>query len=490
VRQGEVIGGFRVGRLIGRGSRGAVYEALQLSLERPVALRLLEPGDFDGAEDESRFLSQSRIAAALHHPAIVPTYEAGVWEGGRFLASRYIRGRTLAVAMAAGDVPAERADPITDALADALAAAHGAGLVHGRVNADNVLIDRAGNALLPDLGLGRAGTAQGDLAALEELRAELASGATAPRHRARRLFVPAVAALAVIAAGAAIVASGSADQDVSAEAPPPVAAGAEPSGSDLAPGSASSVGCASEPSPNTPVCTFAQTSAPVRVDGAIRSWAVRNASGDLSLQVVGERGGRIFIRSFSQFESVPDLAPHAFATDVRVERGDVVGVTLAPGAAIGTRPAADGAVASRWSGTLPLSPERTRAAELDAELLLRVDVEAGGRPDLTQLSGRAAEAAPSGAALAAQVVRAPGGLIFRVELTRAGDELTVDSNREGRRFARAVVEGAELDGQLLSFISDCGFRHGLCLRWQNDGDPGPVVHAYRLTERGTFRQIG
>ncbi len=99
MRQGEVIGGFRVGRLIGRGSRGAVYEALQLSLERPVALRLLEPGDFDGAEDESRFLSQSRIAAALHHPAIVPTSEAGVWEGGRFLASRYIRGRTLAVAM-------------------------------------------------------------------------------------------------------------------------------------------------------------------------------------------------------------------------------------------------------------------------------------------------------------------------------------------------------------------------------------------------------
>ncbi len=136
------------------------------------------------------------------------------------------------------------------------------------------------------------------------------------------------------------------------------------------------------------------------------------------------------------------------------------------------------------------TPQRTESSDLDEELLLRVDVAPDARPVLVQTRGRRAAAAPDGAALAAQVARAPGGMVVRTELTRVGDELAIDSVEGGTRLARAEVVGAEADGRLLSFSVGCGFQHGVCLRWQNEGDPQPVVHAYRLTPEGAFRQIG
>lgn len=491
---GGGIGGFRVGRLIGRGSRGAVYEALQLSLDRPVALRLLERGDFVDAEDESRFLAQQRIAASLHHPGIVPTYEAGEWGEGRFVATRYVRGRTLAELIERGEVSRNHAAAIRKQIGVALDAAHAVGLVHGRVSAENVLIDRDGSALLPDLGLGRAGTAERDRAALAELGVLIDRGVA--EHRSRRPLAPALAALAALAVAAGIaVATGSAGEDPSAEQPPAVAAGADALGSDLASGPAASIGCAAEPDPNTPVCTLSQESidgrtAQVPADGVIRGWAVRNATGELALQVIGRRRGRTFLRSFSQVESVPDRSPHAFETEIRVQRGDLVGVTLAPGAAIGARSAGEGTEALRWGGTLPYSPERAKPSRSPEELLLRIDVEPGARPGLVQLTGRDAANAPAGAALAAQLARAPGGRAVRIELTRVGDDLTIDSFASGRRLARAGVGAAEAGGRLLSFEVQCGFRHGFCLRWLNEDESEPIIHAYRLTPSGSFRQIG
>ncbi len=490
------IGGFRVGRLIGRGSRGAVYEAMQLSLDRPVALRLLEPGDFADAEDERRFLVQQRIAASLHHPGIVPTFEAGEWGEGRFVATRYVRGRTLAELIERGEVSRKQAASIRTQLGVALDAAHAAGLVHGRVSAQNVLIDRDGSALLPDLGLGRAGSVERDRAALAEL-GELIERRVSERRRPRRHpSTPALAGVAALALAAGIaVANGSDGDDPSAEPAPAVAAGAEALGSDLAAGPAASIGCAAEPDSNTPVCTLSQVSidgrsAEVPEDGVIRGWAVRDATGDLALQVIGRRRGRTFLRSFSQYESVGDGAPHAFATEIRVERGDLVGVTLAPGAEVGARSAGEGTEALRWGGTLPYSPERAQPSRSSEELLLRIDIEPGARPELVQLTGRDAEDAPAGAVLAAQLARAPGGGAVRIELTRVGDELTIDSFRSGRRLARADVGGAAADGRLLSFEVQCGFRHGFCLRWLNEGESEPIIHAYRLTPSGSFRQIG
>src|SRR5436190_21628522 len=92
---GSVFAGYRIESLIGRGGMGVVYRATDLSLQRPVALKLIVP---ELAEDERfrrRFLKESRLAASLDHANVVPIYEAGERHGQLYLAMRYVEGRDL-----------------------------------------------------------------------------------------------------------------------------------------------------------------------------------------------------------------------------------------------------------------------------------------------------------------------------------------------------------------------------------------------------------
>ena len=92
---GAIIAGYRVESEVGRGSMGTVYLARDLALERAVALKILVP---ELARDErfrERFLSESRLAASLEHPHIVPIYSAGEDDGNLFIAMRYVEGRDL-----------------------------------------------------------------------------------------------------------------------------------------------------------------------------------------------------------------------------------------------------------------------------------------------------------------------------------------------------------------------------------------------------------
>ena len=100
----SVIAGYRLVSLIGRGGMGVVYEALQLALERPVALKLIDPARADDAEFRTRFVRESRIAAGLEHPHVIPVYEAREDEGLLFIAMRLARGPSLADVLAA-DAP-------------------------------------------------------------------------------------------------------------------------------------------------------------------------------------------------------------------------------------------------------------------------------------------------------------------------------------------------------------------------------------------------
>ena len=487
-----VIEGIRLGALIGRRSRGAVHEGTQLSLDRSVALRLLGPGDFDGPADEERFASEQRIAASLHHPGILPIYEGGEWEGGRFVASRLMTGGTLEQALARGSIPSGRADSIARLLEAALASVHSAGLVHGRIAAHNILLDGAGNAVLSDLGLARPGSAADDRADLAEVIAMLRR--SRPRRRRTAVLAGCCGVLA-IGAFAAVASLGSVEGNPEEASPPSVAAASDPLGSGLAPGGSTAVGCASEPDPNTPSCVLSQRtlgggSSRVREDGLIRRWAVRGADGELTLQVIGHRGGRAFLRSFSQAESVDGPGPAAFDASLRVERGDLVGVVLGPGATIGSREGDRSAEFLRWQGTIPYRPERVASEVVGGELLLRADVEVGVRQSLPQLTGRDAASAERAESLGHVAVLGPGGEHFEIVLGRFDDEIVLDSRRAGRRVARASVPDAASDGRLLSLQSECGFRHGFCLRWYDSSAGSTLVHAYRLTPGGTFRQIG
>jgi Protein kinase domain len=492
---GSVIAGFRVERLLGRGSLGAVYEATQLSLGRTVALRLLDERDLADPGLSARFQEQQRLAASVHHPNLMPTYEAGEWSEGRFVAARYVRGRPLAALLEEGSLPPDRARAMLEPIAAALDTAHAAGLVHGRVTARNVLVDSGGTAYLADLGLGRSGSAAADREALAALRARAERGKA--RRRRRSLILGGLAGLAVAAAVVALVADGGDDTDADTEPAPPIAAGTAPFGSELAPGPARGDGCGPRPGPNTPACTISQStlagrSIVVPQDGVIRRWAVRGAAGELSLQVLRGQGRQAFLAGFSQVERVRDRGPQVFESDVQVERGDRLGVLLAPGSVIGTRAPTDDAAALRWEGALDLRPRGQSFQRLDRELLFRADIEAGARADLPpQLSGGRAAGAPDGRLLGHVVIALSQARAVEVRLVRLRGRIALDAFRGRGRLARVAVPDADPGGRLLNLTAGCGYGKGFCLRWLNEGERLPLVHVYTFARRGTaVRLIG
>src|SRR4051812_45125995 len=96
----DEIGGYRIEALLGRGGMGLVYRACQLTLDRPVALKLLAPHLAGDAAFLARFERETRIAAGLGHPAVLPVYDAGVVDGRPFVALRLIEGEDLAALLA------------------------------------------------------------------------------------------------------------------------------------------------------------------------------------------------------------------------------------------------------------------------------------------------------------------------------------------------------------------------------------------------------
>src|SRR4051812_7672544 len=149
--------GYSVEALIGRGGMGEVYRATDERLGRPVALKVLADGVAGDDRSRERLLEESRRAASLDHPNVVPVYEAGQADGRLFLAMRYVAGIDLkALLRREGALAPERAIAVAAQVADALDAAHRRGLVHRDVKPSNVLLDHADgreHAYLADFGL-------------------------------------------------------------------------------------------------------------------------------------------------------------------------------------------------------------------------------------------------------------------------------------------------------------------------------------------------
>ena len=151
---GSSFAGYQIESVVGRGGMGVVYRATDLSLARPVALKLVAP---ELAEDDlfrRRFLREPRLAASLDHPNVVPIYEAGEHDGQLYLAMRFVDGSDMRTLLRReGGLPAERALDILAQVAGALDAAHRRGLVHRDVKPANVLVDEDGHAYLTDFGV-------------------------------------------------------------------------------------------------------------------------------------------------------------------------------------------------------------------------------------------------------------------------------------------------------------------------------------------------
>jgi Protein kinase domain len=154
---GTELAGYRVGVLRGRGGMGEVYRALDLRLDRPVALKVLAPRLADDERFRDRMLRESRLAASLDHPNVIPVYEAGEADGRLFIAMRWVEGTDLrALVRHSGALEPERALALTAQVAAALDAAHRRGLVHRDVKPSNVLVDEQGgreHCYLADFGL-------------------------------------------------------------------------------------------------------------------------------------------------------------------------------------------------------------------------------------------------------------------------------------------------------------------------------------------------
>jgi serine/threonine-protein kinase len=158
-RLGTDLGPFHIESLIGRGGMGVVYLATHTGLERRVALKLLTPDYADDEGFRARFLRESKLAASIDHPNIIPVYDAGEIDGTFYLAMRYVEGVDLESRLRAGPLAPREAVHLLAQVASALDAAHEAGLVHRDVKPANVLIatrksvDRADHAYLTDFGL-------------------------------------------------------------------------------------------------------------------------------------------------------------------------------------------------------------------------------------------------------------------------------------------------------------------------------------------------
>ncbi|MFC9582601.1 serine/threonine-protein kinase [Streptomyces yangpuensis] len=157
---GKQIAGYKIERMIGRGGMAVVYCARDLRLDRTVAIKLIAP---ERARDDTfrrRFTHESRVAASIEHPHIVPIFEAGETDGVLYIAMRYVPGLDLRGLLdQEGPLPVPTALRIAAQVASALDAAHDHELVHRDVKPGNILVaagpdrDHPEHIYLTDFGL-------------------------------------------------------------------------------------------------------------------------------------------------------------------------------------------------------------------------------------------------------------------------------------------------------------------------------------------------
>ncbi|MDX2681175.1 serine/threonine-protein kinase [Streptomyces sp. NY05-11A] len=148
---GRQLAGYRIECEIGRGGMAVVYRAHDLRLDRTVALKLLAPELARNDTFRKRFTHESRVAAAIDHPHIVPVFEADETEGVLYIAMRYVDGSDLRHLLdREGPLPLPTVVRIAAQVASALDAAHDHGLVHRDVKPGNILVSRGTDSDHPE----------------------------------------------------------------------------------------------------------------------------------------------------------------------------------------------------------------------------------------------------------------------------------------------------------------------------------------------------
>ena len=162
---------YEIVKMLGRGGMGAVYMGRQISLDRPVAIKILSAtlGAADVGFSE-RFKNEARAMAKLNHPGIVSVYDFGETEGGLlYIVMEYVDGTDVARMIAAnGRLHTEHAMAITAHVCDALAYAHERGIIHRDIKPANIMVGYDGSVKVADFGLAKVSTANGSTMGLTQ----------------------------------------------------------------------------------------------------------------------------------------------------------------------------------------------------------------------------------------------------------------------------------------------------------------------------------
>src|SRR4051812_46837292 len=151
---GDDFAGHRIEEIAGRGGMGVVYRATELGLDRTVALKLITPALAGDPDFRARFVRESRAAASIEHPNVIPIFSAGEEQDVLYISMRFVDGQDLReLIRREGSVEPRRAARIVAQVGAALDAAHERGLVHRDVKPANVLLTQADHAYLTDFGL-------------------------------------------------------------------------------------------------------------------------------------------------------------------------------------------------------------------------------------------------------------------------------------------------------------------------------------------------
>jgi len=153
---GKTLSHFQIVDRLGEGGMGIVYRAEDTELQRVVALKVLQPEHVGDAERSARFMREAQTAAKVTHPNIATIYEVGTAGDNIFIAMELVEGVSLRERLQEGPIAAAETIELATQVADGMASAHKAGVIHRDLKPDNIMIDEEGRAKILDFGLAKA----------------------------------------------------------------------------------------------------------------------------------------------------------------------------------------------------------------------------------------------------------------------------------------------------------------------------------------------